>query len=44
MTKAEFTEALATKLAADHPSKTRDQCRRLAEAVWRQYTMHGFAE
>lgn len=44
MTKGEFIEPLVVKLCRDHPSKTRDQCRRLAEAIWRQYVMHGFSE
>ena len=42
MTKAEFIGRLTQDLARAHPTKTAEQCRRLAEAIWRQYTLHGF--
>jgi hypothetical protein len=44
MTKGEFTDALVRKLAEKFPLKTQAECRRLADAVWRQYVMHGFTE
>lgn len=42
MTKAEFIEKRVAILMRHYPTKTAEQCRRLAEAIWRQYTLHGF--